>query len=434
MDGKKLNILIVSSRPLSFSGGYLLDCRDALVEAGHNVVWGYPGIEKQQADIVEYLRNRSVPKKMGKFKQHVCNVVWKIKNIADRFLFQKTCNLYFFIEDESAPKIYSPLEIDKLEGVYDVIIIGFFSEMFSVKTIKQLYDKFHCLIIGLLIDMYPMTGGCHFFGECSNYENECKKCPSQVLWRKRIVHNNYMLKKEVYAQSNYVLLCNTYVKGLADKSNLFPKGKIDTLPFTINEEFYYPIDQKKSRKMVGIAANKKFVMLARCSTAKRKGFVFITEAVKKLYHSINETEKDSLLLITIGEDSSVLLKDIDIDIMNLGRVDFDTLRNLYCSSDVFLSGSIDDAGPSMVNQAMACGTPVISFNIGTAVDVLIDGESGYKADILDEESFAICLRKFYSLSEIKRNEMRIRTRNIAIEYNSKATFAKKIEELYVSHR
>ena len=55
-------------------------------------------------------------------------------------------------------------------------------------------------------------------------------------------------------------------------------------------------------------------------------------------------------------------------------------------SDVFLSPSIQDAGPMMLNQALMCGTPAVAFNIGVAYDIIND-KTGYLAKYRDSEDF-----------------------------------------------
>ena len=46
------------------------------------------------------------------------------------------------------------------------------------------------------------------------------------------------------------------------------------------------------------------------------------------------------------------------------------LIKFYQNSDFFLNQSIQDAGPVMVNEALACGVPVISFKTGISNDVI----------------------------------------------------------------
>ena len=45
-------------------------------------------------------------------------------------------------------------------------------------------------------------------------------------------------------------------------------------------------------------------------------------------------------------------------------VSAEDLVNFYNSSDFMINYTIEDAGPMMINESLACGIPVISFRIG----------------------------------------------------------------------
>ena len=51
-----MNILVISSRPSQYSGHYGDTIVKSLKVNGHNVTWGYDGIEKQYDEITRYFR------------------------------------------------------------------------------------------------------------------------------------------------------------------------------------------------------------------------------------------------------------------------------------------------------------------------------------------------------------------------------------------
>ena len=94
---------------------------------------------------------------------------------------------------------------------------------------------------------------------------------------------------------------------------------------------------------------------------------------------------------------------------------------------MFLNPSTDDAGPSMVNQSIMCGTPVVSFNLGTAVDVIENGISGFKTDDISPEGFYRTLEKaIRSLIEGSNPSIRETTRATALRHNTSAVFASRL--------
>ena len=116
-----------------------------------------------------------------------------------------------------------------------------------------------------------------------------------------------------------------------------------------------------------------------------------------------------------------------IDTLYIGPLSRQNLIKAYNASNIFLSPSIDDAGPSMVNQSIMCGTPVICFEIGTALDVIDNGISGYKVKVKDYEAFADAIYTIYNMPAEKYDKLQLSTREMALKHNSLESFARMIE-------
>ena len=63
-----------------------------------------------------------------------------------------------------------------------------------------------------------------------------------------------------------------------------------------------------------------------------------------------------------------------------------------------MNSSIEDAGPMMVSEALACGTPVVGFDMGVVNNMVISGYNGYKAKLKDSEDLANGIMKIFQLS------------------------------------
>ena len=56
----------------------------------------------------------------------------------------------------------------------DVINLHWINEAFvQIETLT----KFNCPLVWTLHDMWPLTGGCHYNGECTRYVESCGTCP-----------------------------------------------------------------------------------------------------------------------------------------------------------------------------------------------------------------------------------------------------------------
>lgn len=92
------------------------------------------------------------------------------------------------------------------------------------------------------------------------------------------------------------------------------------------------------------------------------------------------------------------------------------LINFYRNSDFFINQSIQDAGPTMVSEFLACGIPVISFDIGMSKDLIKNDFNGYLIKEKSSIALAKILRKCLFISKKKITIMRKNSRNTAKHY------------------
>ncbi len=77
----------------------------------------------------------------------------------------------------------------------------------------------------------------------------------------------------------------------------------------------------------------------------------------------------------------------------LGRVGDEELRELYRGARAFIFPALEDAGIMML-EAAACGTPVIAFRAGGAMEFVEEGKTGDFFDSQTEASLTEAIKKF----------------------------------------
>jgi glycosyltransferase involved in cell wall biosynthesis len=82
--------------------------------------------------------------------------------------------------------------------------------------------------------------------------------------------------------------------------------------------------------------------------------------------------------------------------------DENEMRLIYSAADVYAFPSKEDNSPLTVSEAMACGTPVISFNVGNIPELISHRDNGYIARNFDVADFAEGLSWFYSSDATER--------------------------------
>jgi glycosyltransferase involved in cell wall biosynthesis len=93
----------------------------------------------------------------------------------------------------------------------------------------------------------------------------------------------------------------------------------------------------------------------------------------------------------------------------------DGVASAYQAADVFVCPSIEDAGPSMVNQSIMCGTPVVSFAQGVSLDIVITGKTGYRARVKESGDLAKGIYDILKMPAEEHLKMKNSCREIAFE-------------------
>lgn len=105
----------------------------------------------------------------------------------------------------------------------------------------------------------------------------------------------------------------------------------------------------------------------------------------------------------------------------VGPVSDDELRKLYSQAQAFVFAAEEDAGIMLV-EAQACGTPVIAYGAGGALETIIPGLTGEFFNQQNSESLIGALKSFepdkYDSANIRQH---------ALQYD-KQVFQKKIKE------
>lgn len=339
----------------------------------------------------------------------------------------------FFYRKENEP----PVPFKKIKGVisrdYDMIIVFFWQGLLSFQTLMDLYNYIgkKPKVVLLCADYSPMTGGCHFFGNCSNYQSECGCCPMiQSSNRYDFTNWNNIFRQNIVREIKPFIGVNTYMRRFFERSTVIKAGaRLITTSMTMNLDKFRRKNNTDFNKKYGIKEKDSFIMLFGCQNLHdpRKGMTYLVESLNLFYSKLTEEECTKILLISIGSDDKELLNKIKFKRHHLGYVAFDELPFVYSTANVFLSPSINDAGPSMVNQAIACGTPVVAFEIGSALDVVKDDKTGYTVPLKDIDAFADAIFKIYTMSAMDLKKLSDHCYKIAKQFQSYEAFASMIE-------
>ena len=431
---KPKNCLIISSRPPNHSAGLGQDMMDALKAQGINVDFLTRFKDKEAPEEVIGVRKSPFQfRHPSIYKSFIARAIRKIYRIIKpiRPLYIINNGIEIKYKNEENPTFPIRAVLSKITKKYDLIITLFWQDMINSSTLKAIYDLQKCPILIYSPDMSPMTGGCFYFGKCVNYMTGCGRCPglnsSNLNDQTRI---NLHLKSINYQDCNIAFLGNTWMLKCFNTSALSNTCLKYNVGIVLNETDFIPYNHHKRtsiREDFGIKSTD-FLIMLRSTRDIRKGNNDIYRSITDLSNEYKGNRR--IVVLTVGEDYFENICQNNIKVINQGTVTKKELIDLYNASDIFVSASHDDAGPSMINQSLLCGTPVVSYKTGVALDVIIDGNSGFTVEPGNISQLTQALHDIISMSSLSYDELRSKTREIGVKFNSRSGFAQRIIEIY----
>ncbi|MDR2409143.1 MAG: glycosyltransferase [Bacteroidales bacterium] len=431
MRNKKLNILILSSVSPYVSTNIGLDIMQSLEKAGHGVdfltKFKFENMLPNMFSVFDYFEPMALTSRIKKkfpFLERIHKPSLRKKKPHKQVLFDLD---YMF------PPVDAISILKKINKNYDIIITSFWHHMITAKTLKEVYTKIHVPIYILAADMLPMTGGCFYFADCLNFLNFCGNCPSlDSSNRYDLTYKNMIYKKDVYQTIDYYLIGNSWVCNWAQQNPLFDQSKIKKIIGIINENTFIPGNKIEIRRVFNISPGKKIILFAGSQSfkEKRKGFDILIKSINIFASGLTVKQKEGLLLLIAGKVDSDIQKYFNIDIYCPGYLSTELLSAAYSAADCYLSTTVEDAGPLMVCQALMCGTPVVAFEVGVAIDIVITGVTGYKAKCYDIDDYINGIKEIYNYTDNEKKYISDNCRKYAVENFSMRTFAESIEKIY----
>jgi glycosyltransferase involved in cell wall biosynthesis len=281
-----------------------------------------------------------------------------------------------------------------------------------------------------LHDMWSFTGHCAYSYDCDLWKTGCGQCP-QLDGYPAVARDNtkweWKFKNWAYNRSNLAIV--TLSKWLTEqvKQSMLNHFSIHQIPNGIDTEAYKPIDSEKCRYILNIPNNKRVLMFsAENISDSRKGGDLLIEALTKLPESL----KAETVLLTFGYGGETISHAVGIETINLGYISSDRLKSIaYSAADLFVFPTRADNLPLVLQESMACGTPMVSFKIGGVPDLVRHNITGYLAT--PEDSDDLCQGIIQLLEDDQlRAEMKQNCRAIALDEYSLELQAQQYLKIY----
>ncbi|WP_068815548.1 glycosyltransferase family 4 protein [Phormidesmis priestleyi] len=281
-----------------------------------------------------------------------------------------------------------------------------------------------------LHDMWSFTGHCAYSYDCDRWKTGCGQCPYLEIYpaiRRDNTHLEWKLKDWVYSQSNLTIVTPSRWLTEQAQQSMLNRFSIHYIPYGIDTELYQPLDSEQCRAVLGIPTHKNVLMFGADSLSdNRKGGDLLFQALSCLPDAL----KADTVLLMIGSNSESISKAIGMQTIELGYVGSDRLKAIaYSAADLFIFPTRADNLPLVLQESMACGTPMVSFKVGGVPDLVRPGITGYLATPEDADDFSIGIVQLLE-DKALRDRMGRNCREIALEEYPLKLQAQRYLELY----
>jgi len=255
-------------------------------------------------------------------------------------------------------------------------------------------------VIWTFHDCWAFTAYCPHFTmmQCNKWQSGCASCPQSKefswLWDK----SEWLYQKKKLLLSDIDLTIVTpshWLKNLVGQSFLREHpcmvihNGIDLAVFSPKESHFREQHQLK---------NKIIVLGVAFGWGARKGLDVFVELAKRL--------DEQYQIILVGTDDKVD-EHLPPNIISIHRTqNQQELAEIYSAADVFVNPTREENYPTVNMEALACGTPVVTFRTGGSPEML-DETCGSvvpcdDVDALEKEIIRVCEEKPYSKKQCVR--------------------------------
>ncbi len=295
-----------------------------------------------------------------------------------------------FASKNATRKFISELEIIKPDIIHLHNIHGYY---LNVEILFNYIRKNEIPVIWTLHDCWPMTGHCSYFDfvNCNKWQTHCNNCPNKKGYPQSYgldaSKQNFDKKKSLFTGLKNVTIVTPSL-WLAEivKCSYLSRYPVRVINNGVDLTIFRPNETAEIDKKYNLT-NKKVIFGVASIWDRRKGLDDFIQIHEKLANNFQ--------IVLVGL-STKQIEQLPKGIIAILRTeDINELAELYSRADVFVNPTYVDNFPTTNIEALACGTPVVSYITGGStesitVDTGITVPKG-NIDILIDAIWKICM-------------------------------------------
>jgi glycosyltransferase involved in cell wall biosynthesis len=246
-------------------------------------------------------------------------------------------------------------------------------------------------------DCWSFTGHCtHFdFVGCDKWKTQCYSCEQKGEYPKSLLIDrskiNFIKKKKIFNSLKKLTIVSVS-KWLDSKVSESFLNNIDrrVIYNGVDLECFYTKNSRSFIDQIYKTKNKYLILGAASTWDNRKGFSDFISLSKEL--------DESFIIILIGLNKKQLSL-LPKNIIGIERTESQNeLCEFYSASDLFLNLSVEETFGLTTAEALACGVPVVVYNV-TACPELVSDKTGYVVEKINIYELIKVIKKAKNLGK-----------------------------------
>jgi len=277
----------------------------------------------------------------------------------------------------------------------------------NIEILFEFLLKSNKPVVWTLHDCWPFTGHCSYYDSiaCEKWKTQCHHCPKKKNYPSSYLFdeskNNYTKKKQIFNSiSNINFITPSHWLAAELKCSFLKNHNIRVIHNGIDLDLFRPISSDLDKKFNIL--QKKVILGVASIWDNRKGMNDFLELGASLPSNYQ------IVLIGLNE---MQIRSMPHEIIGISRTEnIKELAAWYSLADVFVNPTTQDNFPTTNIEALACGTPVITYNTGGSPEA-IDEHTGRVVNKGDIEELKGAIHEF---SQMNREQLVHRCRQRAI--------------------
>ncbi len=317
--------------------------------------------------------------------------------------------------------------IDKIDEINsDIVHLHWIcGGMFKIEDLIKIKKP----IVWTLHDNWAFTGGCHIKWNCDKYKDMCGACPvlssdkendlSRWVWKR---------KYKTFKKLNNITIVgpSRWITNLSKESSLLKDKKHVNIPNPLDTDIFKPFNKDKAKELWNLPKDKRLILFGAINATNdiNKGFHILKDA-------LNMLKIDNVEFVVFGSSKPQNPPNFKFKTHYVGHLEDDiSLVTLYSAVDIMVIPSIQENLPNTIMESLACGTPVVAFDVGGNGDMIEHKINGYLAKPYESKDLAEGIEWVLNLPMQDYNKLcENARRKVLKEFDSKIV-AKKYIDLY----